>query len=139
MLRHISCAQPSRFCPRVAKFKFHKLEVSRQKIRSWLGDFYWTIRRKTRRFLSNQEAIWLSCFEENWDFRSRDKCLIFSVATSITVIDDDDDEEAVVSFELFFSGTELDFFTDCAKGCGTRFSCTVLHTKYSSQINETLI
>ncbi len=44
------------------------------------------------------------------------------------MIDDNDDEEAVVSFELFFSGTELDFFTDCAKGCGTRFSCNEFDT-----------
>ncbi len=44
------------------------------------------------------------------------------------MIDDDDDEEAVVSFESFFSGTELDFFTDCAKGSGTRFSCNEFDT-----------
>jgi len=41
---------------------------------------------------------------------------------------DDYDDEAVVDFELFFSGTELEFFTDCAKDCGTRFSCNEFDT-----------
>jgi hypothetical protein len=64
----------------------------------------------------------------------------------ITVIDDYDDE-AVVDFELFFSGTELEFFTDCAKDCGTRFSCNefdtspdliFLHRKYSTNNQKIL-
>ncbi len=43
----------------------------------------------------------------------------------ITVIDDGD---VVVDFELFFSGTDSDFFTDCAKGCDTTFSCNEFDT-----------
>jgi len=75
---------------RVTKFKFQKLGVRRQ---------------KTRRFLSNQKAIWLSCFEENWSFRSLNECWILSVASLIIVINDDE-----ADFELFFIGIELEFF-----------------------------
>ncbi|CAF0823564.1 unnamed protein product, partial [Rotaria sordida] len=43
----------------------------------------------------------------------------------VTVIVDD---EAVVDFELFFNETELELFTSCTKGCGTRFSCNEFDT-----------